>query len=83
MSAFRDAHRAPMWNDPTAVHFVDGKGVWWRVIERATDTLPGARGSHCLIFMCEAIVRRVWTYPADWRALSSTGLEQLTDDARA
>jgi hypothetical protein len=32
-----------------------------------------------LIFLSESIVRRVWTFPADWRQLSAAALEALTD----
>ena len=78
-----DPHFAPMWNDPGAVHFVDRKGVPWRVVERSTEGLPGARGPRCLIFLCEAIVRRVWSYAAEWRALSPTELEALSEEAMA
>lgn len=72
---------APMWTDPAAVHFMDRKGVTWRVVERSTDDVPGARGPRCLIFLCEAVVRRVWSYPADWYALSASALEALCERA--
>ena len=72
----------PMWSDPSAVHLVDREGVLWRVVERATADLPGARGPCCLIFLSEAVVRRVWTYPSDWRQLTWPELVALTDDAR-
>jgi len=79
-----DRRRSPMsmWSDPDAVHWVDGTGVSWRVVERGTTEVPGARGPRCLIFLSEAVVRRVWTYPSDWQHLSATDLEALTDDAR-
>ena len=74
-----DPHLAPMWSDPAAVHFVDREGVAWRVVERSTEDIPGARGPRCLIFLCEGIVRRVWTYPAAWHTLSAAALEALED----
>ena len=76
---YPDRHHTPMWTDPNAVHFVDRRGVSWRVVERATDRTPGAREAHCLIFLCEGVVRRAWTYPQDWRHLTPTELEALTE----
>lgn len=64
-------NESPMWSDPSTVHLVDHEGASWRVVERATTDLPG-RGPCCLIFLSEAVVRRVWTYPSDWRQLTRT-----------
>lgn len=53
-------------------------GHHWSVVEVSTATLPGARRSHCLIFVTESSVRRVWHYPDDWRALNDAQLVALS-----
>lgn len=68
-----------MWNAPDAVRFTDGDGVAWRVVDYVAPDAPNERGAHSLIFLSESIVRRVWTFPADWRQLSAAALEALTD----
>jgi len=50
---------------------------WW-VVEVDAATVPGARGSHCLVFTREDCVRRVWDYPADWQSLDDEGLAALS-----
>jgi hypothetical protein len=61
-----------------AVSFMDADGESWRVTERDCRDVPGARGTRCLIFMSESVFRRVWLYPAEWRALSAIALEALS-----
>ena len=78
---YRDPQHGSMWDDPNAVRFTDKRGLTWRVIERATTDVPGARGPRCLIFLRENIVRRAWKYPANWRSLSAADLEALTATA--
>ena len=70
-----------MWNDPVALHFVDRRGVAWRVVERLTPNWPDTRGRRCLIVLCEAVVRRVWKYPENWRQLSALELETMGERA--
>jgi hypothetical protein len=77
VSAAFDPLAAPMWDAPDAVHFVDGGGIAWRVVDCAGARVPGSRGPRCLIFLSEGLVRRVWSFPPDWRALSPAGLEAL------
>lgn len=59
--------------------FIDGAtGHFWCVVEVSTATLPGTRRSHCLIFVTESTVRRVWQYPEHWRALDDAELVTLS-----
>ena len=53
-------------------------GERWCVREAAPSTLPGHEGARCLIFASDMILRRVWTYPADWRRLSPAELVALS-----
>jgi hypothetical protein len=61
-----------------AVEFLDDQGVRWRVTERDSEHDPGARAGHCLIFVCDEAVRRVWAYPTGWRDLSAAALTALS-----
>jgi hypothetical protein len=61
-----------------AIDFADAVGEVWRVTERDCRGVPGARGARCLVFMSESVFRRVWKYPADWRALAAAALEELS-----
>ena len=67
--------------DPTPVHFAhatDGQWVEWVVVELDATEVPGARGARCLLFTREDCIRRVWSYPANWRALDAEGLAALS-----
>jgi len=64
-----------MWNAPDALRFTDSAGVSWRVVDHA----PNEEAGHCLIFLSETVVRRVRTFPKDWRRLSAAALEALTE----
>jgi hypothetical protein len=68
---------APLWNAADAVRFVGAGGIAWRVVERGAAGVPGARAACCLIFLSEALVRRIWSFPSDWRGLSPVELEAL------
>ena len=50
----------------------------WSVVEVDAATVPGARGSYCLLFTREECVRRVWDYPADWQSLDDAELAVLS-----
>lgn len=52
--------------------------VHWSVVEVDASTIPGARGSHCLVFTRAECVRRVWDYPVDWQSLDDTALAALS-----
>jgi hypothetical protein len=65
----RESRRA----DHESRSFVDKQGVSWRVFHRQAD---GEVDS--LIFESESAYRRVRTFPADWRALSSEELCRLS-----
>ena len=68
---------APLWNAADAVRFTDSQGTTWRVVERETAHVPGARGARCLIFLLEGVVRRAWAYPPGWLTLPPAALEAL------
>ncbi|MDB4876812.1 MAG: hypothetical protein JWM41_3258 [Gemmatimonadetes bacterium] len=51
--------------------------IQWSVREASGALVPGARGTHCLIFDGESIVRRVWVYPVGWDELSDDELWAL------
>jgi hypothetical protein len=55
----------------------DANGVEWDVREIDCRQTPGALGPSCLIFDSEQVVRRVWSFPADWTALPDADLLQL------
>jgi hypothetical protein len=59
---------------------VDTHGNEWSIREVDTPQ-PWAHAKRCLIFSSAAIVRRVWSYPADWSRLSSRELLDLAGDA--
>jgi len=64
-------------NTTGPIAFTERNGVTWWVIERDTRGDPGHRGDWCLVFANADVVRRVWTYPRAWRALSDAELESL------
>ena len=47
------------------------------VAEADARDVPGAQGSHCLILETEALMRRIWHYPADWDRLEDSRLIAL------
>ena len=47
------------------------------VAEADARDVPGAQGSHCLILETEALMRRIWHYPADWDRLDDSRLIAL------
>jgi hypothetical protein len=59
-----------------SVQYADGAGVTWSLTEhRAT---PGdVRGARYLIAESENAIRRLWTYPPDWRDFGGDGLVAL------
>jgi hypothetical protein len=74
----RGADEAP---DSTPVRFgehVDGAWLRWSVVEHDARKVPGVHGPRCLIFASEGCIRRVWDFPADWRALDAAGLTALS-----
>jgi hypothetical protein len=53
-------------------------GIAWTVHEYAADS-PMAHGAGaCLIFECEGVVRRVRTFPVNWRDLEDEKLALLS-----
>jgi hypothetical protein len=51
-------------------------GVLWRVTERGVGVFYPGRPS--LVFDCGTVVRRLYRYPANWRALSDDELLTLS-----
>ena len=47
------------------------------VAEADARDVPGAQGPHCLILETEALMRRIWHYPADWDRLDDSRLIAL------
>ena len=58
--------------------FRDAGGVTWWVHEVNGEYL-GARGATCLLVVSALELRRVWRFPANWRALSPDELLRLPD----
>jgi len=56
--------------------FVDRNGVEWTVRELATPQ-AWARAPRCLVISSRECVRRVWSYPAQWRSLDADALLRL------
>ncbi|HEY2377726.1 MAG TPA: hypothetical protein VGH98_17265 [Gemmatimonadaceae bacterium] len=73
------ASRAPSPNESAppssrdAKIFRDEAGVTWWVHEVNGEFL-GTVGATCLLVVSANELRRVWKYPADWRALSANEL---------
>jgi hypothetical protein len=61
------------FGDDQSRSFIDKQGVSWRVFRRQVDG-----DDDCLIFESDSAYRRVRTFPADWRALSSEELSRLS-----
>jgi hypothetical protein len=54
-------------------------GVLWSVREVDAARVPGARGERCLLFETEGVIRRVWSYPDDWRSVPDETLRILAE----
>lgn len=52
--------------------------VTWRVVEVAGHEVPGTHGEHCLLFIGEGVIRRVWEYPPEWKTLGAKELARLS-----
>lgn len=55
------------------------EGQTWHVREINATQRPGAPRSSSLVFECDAAVRRVWAFPANWRQLDDDSLWRLTE----
>jgi hypothetical protein len=62
---------------PTLTRVLDGGGHRWTVTEAdfPTSTDPVGR---CLMFSCDAVIRRVRTYPADWHERTDSALYDVS-----
>lgn len=61
--------------------FVASDGTQWCVHERDASGMAGAHGPRCLVFETGSVLRVVWHYPHDWRALDDAALEALSERA--
>ena len=64
------------------ITFRDTSGALWWAHEVEGQAL-GAPGRMCLLLISGTKLRRVWSYPPDWRSLPATeilGLPDNTDD---
>jgi hypothetical protein len=65
--------------ETSAYSFHAPDGTHWHVREfQAGDTRVGGAGAACLTFESDGVVRRVYKYPPDWRALSPEELLELS-----
>jgi hypothetical protein len=55
----------------------------WRIREMNAGGIPGALGSRCLICESDDIVRRIWTYPDNWRDLPDDELLRVCERSTA
>lgn len=76
-------------DEPYAHVIVDRDGVEWAVREVDTPQ-EWARGDRCLVLNSRDCVRRIWSYPPDWRQLEAdvllelgVALEERTVETRA
>lgn len=54
---------------------MDQDGERWSVVEREARQQRGGQREPCLIATKgDRLIRRIWNYPADWRALSDAEL---------
>lgn len=66
----------------TARGFADEQRTPWTVREIDASHVPGARAARCLIFESPGLIRRLWSYPPDWRTLPDADLEALMNGPR-
>jgi hypothetical protein len=69
------AHR-DLADEEFPLRFADRDGMEWTVREIATPQ-PWARAPRCLVISSRECVRRIWSYPAQWRSLESDALLRL------
>jgi hypothetical protein len=63
-------------DEPYQHVIVDSDGVEWAVREIATPQV-WAHGERCLVLNSRDCVRRLWSYPPDWRRLGADALFAL------
>jgi hypothetical protein len=69
-------HRGVAGDDDFLHVVVDRDGTEWTVREMTTPQ-AWARAPRCLVLGSRECVRRVWTYPDDWRSLDADQLHRL------
>ena len=75
MTPGSEAHGAPTSDGRVVRHDED---IWY-VREIDATQLPGAPRPSSLVFECDAAIRRVWIFPANWRQLDDASLWRLTE----
>jgi hypothetical protein len=55
----------------------------WRLREMNAGAVPGAHAARCLICESDDVVRRIWSYPDNWRELGDEDLLRLCDRSSA
>ena len=63
---------------PGEVEFTDSANRAW-VVQETVCRVTLAAPRPCLIFECRVVVRRIYSYPANWRELDAAGLERLSN----
>jgi hypothetical protein len=58
-------------------------GREWRMREMNASTVPGAHAPRCLICESDDVVRRIWSYPENWRYLPDDELLALCERSTA
>lgn len=71
-----DGRAEPTADPPRTFHDILGR--LWEVREERAPSIPNPPAARCLVFDCGIITRRVWEYPADWRALPDAELERVS-----
>jgi hypothetical protein len=51
----------------------------WTLREMDARAVPGARAPRCLICESTEVIRRLWSYPNDWRQLDDLQLATLCE----
>ena len=63
-----------------AITFRDGSGTLWWVHEVSGEALGSSR-PRCLLLVSGTQLRRIWTYPSDWRSRSPEELLALSENS--
>jgi hypothetical protein len=79
---YEPAPIAQQWRDAVRDFYgsrqaVDPTGRAWTIREADAAHVPGSRGRRALIFDTEGHCFRVWSYPLEWRELTTAELLAL------
>lgn len=70
-----------MSNTDDAISFRDASGALWWAHEVSGEALGSSRPT-CLLLISTHQLRRIWTYPPDWRSRTPLELLALAEDSR-